>query len=391
MKVADASLEVTQKPLDHLVPTPIVQQTAFWGRVHRRLGFGASAFDLSAGGGEAGGVEHRSGASRVGGAGPCQAWGASDFLVVRAPLGADRECAYVPHGPELAPDPDDTGPFLERLSASLRPMLGERCAFIRWDLPWTSVHAPDEAEGDRWTGPPPPRVRELRLNFGTNEHNLRKAPRDLLPPSTMLVDLRKDEDGLLARMHPKTRYNIRLAARRGVVVTTGTLDDLPAWHSLYLETTARHHLEPMPLPHFEAFLRERADGTASPVKTVLLLARHQQRLVAGMLLALSQARAIYLYGASSHAHRELMGSHAMQWAAMRLAKSHGCLEYDLFGAAPRADQTHALAGVHRFKAGFGGRLVHREGTWDFPLDDEVYASWRTHEELAVQRRSIRAR
>lgn len=360
-------LDVTPKSLDHLVQTPIVQQTAFWGRVHRRLGFGAAAYDLSAGDGSAG-----------------------DFLVVRAPLGDGRECAYIPHGPELAPEPDDTGPFLERLSTSLRPMLGERCAFIRWDLPWDSVHAQEarDFEGERWLGPPPPHLRELRLNFGTNEHNLRKAPRDLLPPSTMLVDLRKDEDGLLAKMHPKTRYNIRLSERRGVVVSTGTLADLPAWHTLYLETTRRHHLDPMPLEHFEAFMRERAEHTASPVRTALLLAHHEGTLVAGLLLALSRTRATYLYGASSHAQRDVMGSHAIQWAAMRLAKAHGCLDYDLFGAAPRADEAHALAGVHRFKAGFGGRLVHREGTWDFPLDEEVYGSWRTHEELLVQKRSI---
>lgn len=362
-------LAVAPKSMDHLVQTPIVHQTAFWGRVHRRLGFGTAAFDL------------RLGPDAHG-----------DFLVVRAPLSETHEYAYVPYGPELGPDAEDTGPFLETLSQSLRPLLGPRCAFIRWDLPWTSVHARDtrDFEADEWHGPPAPHLRELRLNFGTRDHNLRKAPRDILPPSTLLVDLVPSEDVLLGRMHPKTRYNIRLSERRGVVVSPAPVAALPGWHALYLQTTARHHLKPMPLHHFETLLQERAEGTTSPVKTVLLMAHHGERPVAGMLLALGKTRATYLYGASDHTCRELMASHAVQWAAMRLAKAHGCADYDLFGAAPRADDTHALAGVHRFKVGFGGRLVHREGCWDYPLDDGTYTSWRAFEDLAVQRRNIGA-
>lgn len=359
-------LDVIPKSTDQLVQTPIVHQTSFWGRVHRRLGFDTAAFDLRLGHEPHG-----------------------DFLVVRAPLSDTHDYAYVPYGPELGPEPDETGPFLEALSKAIHPMLGPRCAFIRWDLPWVSVHASEEHHfhAGEWLGPPPRHVRELRLNFGTREHNLHKAPRDILPPSTLLIDLRPSEDALLARMHPKTRYNIRLAERRGVAVTLGSAEDLPAWYTLYLATMERHHLEPMPLHHFTTLLQERAEGTASPVKTVLLMAR-TEKPVAGMLLAIGKSRATYLYGASDISRRELMASHAVQWAAMRLAKAHGCADYDLFGAAPRGDEPHALARVHRFKAGFGGRLVHREGCWDYPLDHGTYTSWRAHETPTVQRRSL---
>lgn len=368
-------LALAPKTTDQLVPTPIVHQTAFWGRVHRRLGFGTDAFDVAVGAGA-----------------PDAARG--DFLVVTTPLSADVDCAYVPFGPELAPDADEVGTFLEQLSRELRPLLGPRCAFVRWDLPWTSVHAREPADfgaDGAWRGAPASHLRELRMNFGTRDHNLWKAPRDLLPPDTVLIDLAGSEDALLARMHPKTRYNIRLAQRRGVVVEPGTAADLPAWYALYLETTARNHIEPMPLAHFETMLDERAEGSASPVATRLLLARHDGRLLAGMLLAVGPARATYLYGASTRAHRELMASFAMQWAAIQLAKAHGCRDYDLFGAAPRSDAHHPLAGVHRFKIGFGGRLVHREGCWDFPFAERTYAAWREAELAHVHARAVAVR
>lgn len=361
-------MKLSRKQTEHLVPTPIVQQTAFWGRVHRRLGFVTDAFDVSLPGDRGG-----------------------DFLVLRSPLTADRDQAYVPFGPELAPETEDMGSFLERLSLELQPLLGARCSFIRWDLPWEAVHARDAAnftsEGE-WHGPPAKQLRELRMNLGTDERNLWKASRDLLPPDTVVIDLEGSEDNILARMHPKTRYNVRLAERRGVVVTEGNAADLREWYEIYLETTARHSLEPMSFAHAEAMLHERDDDVASPVITKLLLARHDGRLLAGMLLALAPARATYLYGASTREHRELMGSYALQWGAIRVAKAYGCRDYDLLGAAPRAGSSHPLAGVHRFKSGFGGRLVHREGCWDFPFDDTTYHAWRAHEDALIARRAV---
>ncbi|MGE0395159.1 MAG: lipid II:glycine glycyltransferase FemX [Kofleriaceae bacterium] len=363
-------LAITPKQTDHLVPTPIVHQTAFWGRVHRRLGFGAHAFDVTV----------PSASDRDG-----------DFLVLRSQLTADADYAYVPFGPELAPGVEDMGAFLERLSLELQPLLGSRCAFIRWDLPWEAVHARDTerfAASGEWQGPPARELRELRMNMGTDERNLWKASRDLLPPDTILIDLLDSEETILSRMHAKTRYNVRLAERRGVVVTEGSVADLREWYEMYLETTARHSLEPMSFAHAEAMLQERAEDAASPVTTKLLLARHDGRLLAGMLLALAPARATYLYGASTRTHRELMGSYALQWAAIRTAKAHGCRDYDLLGAAPRAGSEHPLAGVHRFKNGFGGRLLHREGCWDFPFDDSLYRGWRSHEDSVIALRAV---
>ncbi|NVB81553.1 MAG: peptidoglycan bridge formation glycyltransferase FemA/FemB family protein [Kofleriaceae bacterium] len=368
------ALDVVPKQTDQLIPTGIVHQTAFWGRVNRRIGHAAEAYDLAA---------------RPRATGAPVAVG--DFLVVRTPLSEDVDCAYVPFGPEVAPDAERVGAFLERLSRQLRPLLGSRCAFVRWDLPWTSLHAREPGDftsAGTWSGPPSRHARELRMNIDTEERNLWKSLRDLLPPDTVVVDLTASEETMLARMHHKTRYNVRLAARRGVEIVEGTVADLPAWYELYLETMARHNLPPRPLAHFRAMLDETGEGSASPVQTRLLLAKQGWRLVAGMLLALAPPRATYLYGASSSEHRHLMGSSALQWAAMRAAKAHGCIDYDMLGAAPRHDDAHPLAGVHRFKMGFGGRLVHREGCWDYPFDERVYTAYRGWEQAQVAARSI---
>ena len=377
-------LAVVRKSPDRLVATPIVQQTAFWGRVQRQLGIGVEAFDVR--------VDDRASAASSSSLLTAAGEGAAgDFLVMRTPLTDEIDCAYVPFGPELTPEAGAVGGFLERLSRALAPMLGPRCAFVRWDLPWTSVHAreADDFTADgAWRGPPAPHLRELRMNFGTDERNLYKAPRDLLPSDTILVDVDAADDELLARMHPKTRYNLRLAARHGVVVSEGTVEELPAWYALYLETMARNHLEPLPLGHFVALLTERGEGSTSPVEPRLLVARHEGALIAGALIAVAPPRATYLYGASSRARRDVMAPYALQWAAIRLARAHGCRDYDLFGAAPRGDAQHSLAGVHRFKVGFGGRLVHREGCWDFPLDDTSYAAVRRWEESHVLHRAV---
>lgn len=367
-------LDLAPKHVDCLVPTPLLHQTAFWGRVQHRLGVGIDAFALA----------YRSPS--------CASVSSGDFLVVRTPLADGRECAYVPWGPEVAPDAGSAGAFLERASRELRPMLGPRCAFIRWDLPWTSLHArePDDFTPDGgWRGPPPGHLRELRVNFGTREHNLHKAPRDLLPPDTVLVDLTVPDDVLLGRMHPKTRYNIGLARRRGVVVEVGARADLAAWYQLYLETAARAHFAPLPFARFDAFLAETAEGSASPVTPHLLLARHQGRLLAGALLAIGSARATYMYGASSREQPDAMAPYALQWAAIQRAKAAGCREYDMFGAAPRSGAPHPLAGVHRFKIGFGGALVHREGCWDYPYDEATYTAFRRWEEATTVQRAIR--
>jgi lipid II:glycine glycyltransferase (peptidoglycan interpeptide bridge formation enzyme) len=90
-------------------------------------------------------------------------------------------------------------------------------------------------------------------------------------------------------------------------------------------------------------------------------------ILASMFLVLSNKRGIYLFGASSSDNRQSMASYALQWESIKRAKNNGCLEYDMFGCAPNLSRSHPLYGVHLYKKGFGGRLFHRMGCWDYPF------------------------
>ncbi|PKL06860.1 MAG: peptidoglycan bridge formation protein FemAB [Spirochaetae bacterium HGW-Spirochaetae-9] len=342
-------VRVLPKPVNALMATRLVQQTTFWSRVKKNLGWQVLAFDIEADSSSSG-----------------------DVLVLRREVGGGRSIAYSPFGPENLPDNDRRGEYLAALSSELRRNLGPQCLFMRWDLPWISPYAGDEDRYDSqgyWLGPPETRLRELRMNWGVSEVGLRKSPSDILPPDTILVDLRGDEETLMARMKPKTRYNIRLASRKGVTVREGGSSDMDLWQKLYQSTAQRNNI----VPHGERYFHALAEGGKSDATVRLLIAEKGCSPLAAMFLSTSADRATYLYGASSGEDRNLMAPYALQWAAMGLAKREGCVSYDLFGVAPRPDPTHPLYGLFMFKSGFGGTMIHRQGAWDFPYDEKAYS------------------
>ena len=291
--------------------------------------------------------------------------------------------AYVPQGPETMPEEEMKGVFLESLSQGLAGHLPGDCVFIRYDLPWETPYARDPGRYDadgRWQGCPEPHVRELRMNFGTRGWDIRKAITDIQPPDTVIIDLTGTEDGILGRMKPKTRYNIRLAGRKGVTVTESGLDRLHAWYRLYLQTADRAGFVRHRYEYFNALFeadQERHDSASIH----LLAAMVDGELIAGNIISISHRRATFLYGASADARRNCMASYALQWGSIRFARQKGCVEYDLYGISPAADTAHPLRGLYRFKTGFGGRLLHRQGCWDYPLKHDEYALYRSSENL----------
>ncbi|NVB84581.1 MAG: peptidoglycan bridge formation glycyltransferase FemA/FemB family protein [Kofleriaceae bacterium] len=347
-------VSVSAKPARDLLPTGILFQTAWWSAVKRRLG----SIPLAA--------DYRSPAAR------------GDLLVITRPIADGISMAHVPYGPEWGPDTEQRGPFLEALSESLRAYLPPSVAFIRFDLPWDSAYADDP----RWQASdglrqPEPWVAEMRMNWGTRSRALRKAPTDVLVTDTIEIDLNATNDQLLAAMKPKTRYNIRLAARSGIRVELAGADRLHEFYELYRATARRNGFAAQGYEHFAAMFatpRTKLDE----LTVVLLLASYRREVTAAAIVSLCRDRATYLFGASSDEHRERMASYAIQWTAIRIARSRGCTSYDLYGIAP-THQLHPLAGVRRFKAGFGGRVVHRAGSWDFPLDSIAYERFRAHE------------
>jgi lipid II:glycine glycyltransferase (peptidoglycan interpeptide bridge formation enzyme) len=191
----------------------------------------------------------------------------------------------------------------------------------------------------------------------------------LQPRRTIVVDVSPDEDVILAAMKSKTRYNVRLAARRGVTVREAGEADLPAFHALMAATAARDSFGVHTPSYYEAAYRLFVPGGWAR----LLLAEVTGESVAALMVFALPPRAWYFYGASGDAHREKMPTYLLQWEAMRWARSLGCTTYDLYGVPDEDEETleaeftrrrDGLWGVYRFKRGFGGRLVRSVGAWD---------------------------
>ena len=193
------------------------------------------------------------------------------------------------------------------------------------------------------------------------------------PSSTILVDLKKSEEELLAAMHPKTRYNIRVAEKHGVTVRAGTSQaDAALFLALLNETAERDQFD----PHSTRYLQALWDFLSPSGMAHLALAEHEGRLLAANLEIAYGDTITYLHGASSSSRRELMGPYALHWDTIKTAKSEGCSLYDLWGCNPESKATFyykaSWEGITRFKLGWGGERVDLIGTWDLPINRVLY-------------------
>jgi len=227
-------------------------------------------------------------------------------------------------------------------------------------------------------GNPEPHIREMRMNFGTQKHALRKAFTDTLPTNTLLIETKKRPESLLKNMKSKTRYNIRLSERKGVTVRRADFDELSTWYDIYKQTARRNGIYCDDYPFFENVCRARHNDHDTALK--LLLAEKNRKPLAGMFLTINNGRATYLYGASSSEQRNTMATYKLQWEALQLAHENHCEIYDMFGVAPSPDPSHPLYGLYRFKTGFGGTLFHRQGCWDYIFNEKQYQLFRITEQ-----------
>ncbi len=262
--------------------------------------------------------------------------------------------AYVPRGPLVDwADAEQTAALLAALDRAARSR-SALALTVEPDLPDEPAH----------------RERLRALGF-------RPSPLGSVQPRrTLVVDIAPAEEAILAAMKSKTRYNVRLAARRGVTVRRGEESDLPAFYALIAATATRDGFGIHPPAYYEAAYRL----LAPQGRVQLLLAEVEGQPVAAVMVFALPPRSWYFYGASGNAQREKMPTYLLQWEAMRWAREQGCTSYDLWGV-PDADADELESGfttrrdglwpVYRFKRGFGGRLMRSVGAWD-----RVYAPLR---------------
>jgi peptidoglycan pentaglycine glycine transferase (the first glycine) len=214
------------------------------------------------------------------------------------------------------------------------------------------------------------------LGKGLAALGFRSSPQTIQPRRTILVDLDDEPEALLGRMKQKTRYNIRLAERKGIRVRPGDEADLKAFYELMERTSERDRFGIHSQAYYEMVYR-----LFVPMdRGRLFLAEYNGQLLAGLVVLVFGDTAIYMYGASSDEERQRMPTYLLQWRAMLWAREQGCHTYDLWGV-PDEDETtleaeltqhgDGLWSVYRFKRGFGGRLVRTCGAWDL-----VYAPLR---------------
>jgi lipid II:glycine glycyltransferase (peptidoglycan interpeptide bridge formation enzyme) len=216
-----------------------------------------------------------------------------------------------------------------------------------------------------------------------------RSAADVQSPDTALVDLCAAEDAILGRMKSKGRYNIHLAHKRGVRVRNCGAEGLDQFYALFQETARRDGLSIHALSYYRTLFEHCAEYPGQELR--LYLADYAEKPIAAAIVLFRKNTATYLYGASSNEDRNVMAPYAVQWQAMRDAKAYGCAEYDLFGIPPSADPEHPMAGLYRFKTSFGGRIIHRSGSWDFSYKRLARQVFSAAEALRKTLRSMKKR
>jgi lipid II:glycine glycyltransferase (peptidoglycan interpeptide bridge formation enzyme) len=317
-------------------PNGHVLQTSPWGTLKAQFGWSSTRVGLMQGGDLVAGAQ---------------------ILFRRLPAGLGQ-LAYVPKGPLV----DWSN---QRESKSLVASLAQVAS---------SRHAPAVTIEPNLRDKPARRETLRSLGF-------QPAPFSAVQPRrTLVVDIKPGEDDILMTMKSKTRYNIRLAGRKGVIVRATSVEDVSIFNHMLAATSERADFGIHPPAYYETVHRLFVPRDWAR----LLLAEVEGEAVAGLMVFALPPRSWYFYGASIDAHRDKMPTYLLQWEAMRWAKSMGCTTYDLWGVPDEDRQTledqftersDGLWGVYRFKRGFGGDLVRNAGTWDrvhAPLRYKLY-------------------
>jgi lipid II:glycine glycyltransferase (peptidoglycan interpeptide bridge formation enzyme) len=194
--------------------------------------------------------------------------------------------------------------------------------------------------------------------------NIKALPSiNLQPKETLMLDLSLSEEELLKSFHQKTRYNIRLAEKKGVVVREGQGEkDFVSFWSLMTETGKRDNFHIHNQNHYHLL------ATANPDFIKLFIAEIDGQTIAAGLFSFFGDKATYLHGASAHEFRQLMAPYLLQWTLIKTAKESGYKYYDFYGIDAKK-----WPGVTRFKTGFGGFTVSYAGTCDIILNPFTYA------------------
>jgi lipid II:glycine glycyltransferase (peptidoglycan interpeptide bridge formation enzyme) len=278
----------------------------------------------------------------------------AQILFRNLPLG--RTFGYIPKGP-VGNGWNDLWPIIDNECRKMRAI------FLKVEPDIWRINKEEKQDSEQ-------NLRELKIPAGflSSSHSIQ-------PKRTLVINLLGDESQILGRMKQKTRYNIRLAQKKDVIVEMSS--DLETFHNLMEVTSKRDNFG----IHNSEYFRQAYDLFQHNNECKLFVAEYETQPLAAIMVFAHGNRAWYFYGASSNDYRERMPTYLLQWTAMLWARARGCIEYDLWGV-PDADietlennftkRNDGLWGVYRFKRGFGGELHHSYGPWDKIYNRPLY-------------------
>ncbi len=318
---------------------------------------------------------------------------------IRLPLlGSLGSIHYVPKGPLIRSWKD--GSMVERVLGNLETLAKEQKAIlIKIDPDVEFAHG--EAEFDWISEQGRRKSLEPKETCGADDLLVGKWVVSLLIKrgwvfsreqvqfrNTVKLDLRLSEEELLARMKQKTRYNIRLAERKGVKVREGGVVDIPTLYRMYQETSRRDGFLIREEAYYAAVWQIFQEASRFPTEQTggcmqvsppfiepfakILIAEVEDEPIAGLVLLIFRDKAWYMYGMSTDRHREKMPNYLLHWRAIQFLHQIGVREYDLWGAPDRFEESDPMYGVYRFKRGFGAEPIQHIGAWDFAVSKIKY-------------------
>ena len=328
MKISEAELAVCENACSFL-------QSSMWGEFKSRFGWSAKAFL----------TEWLCDNSNE----------KTPLLVLCRKLLLGFSFAYIPWGPQLPVNflQNEREKAALEIAKKLKSYLPRNCVFIRFEPPWQINN--EQAGNNK-------EMNDLFLSAG-----FKKAAATVQPPDTVIIDLSVKREQILSQMKSKWRYNVSLAEKKGVHVKTCGAEEIDTFYNLLRETALRDGIAVHGITYYRTLFELNGENLR------LYMASHEGEVLAAIVVLFRGKEATYLYGASSNNKRNLMAPYALQWKAMQDAKDRGCLYYDLFGIPPDEDPNHPMAGLYRFKTGFGGQIIHRPGSWDYAYKGLIYS------------------
>lgn len=268
----------------------------------------------------------------------------------------------IPGGPVL------TWESSQELSSAIQKMLdvakANRCAFVR--IRPQILDTPEN--------------RALMKSLGG-----KLSPMHLAAEHTVILDLKKSEEELLAAMRRQTRYEVRRAEKLGIIVESGNSDALfKAFHKAQVATAERQHFIP---PDLKTLMAEH-EAFGENARIYIARTADEKAPIAYGLILIDGEEAEYYEAASTELNRKLPGAYALQWQVIRDLKALGVKRYNLWGIAPLGQPHHRYAGVTTFKTGFGGEVVSFIPAHDFIVSKIKYAPDYLIETIRKKRRHL---